>query len=215
METTSSFVNNTNMLLIIAGLALCLAIAAMAILFYVLASIKKHRKIQTKPSDTATMAKELAEKIDKEFDIRCKEIALAVLEEDRLSQQKSTTDAGSPAIQKQKEQQIETLPKATIYTSSHMFGEYSEMDRGFAVEDMRYDRSPRSQVEIRTITPEKAEFSILEDVDSSLISGLKACCMVDKGDWMDFRTIKTISNGSLELKGEVWVPVNKALVVLE
>ena len=99
--------------------------------------------------------------------------------------------------------------------SEHFYGEYDEQDKGFSVQDITSSRVARSQVEIDTVSPDRAEFSIIPDIDSSLVPGIKECCEMTKGEWTDYRTIRTEAKGILELKGDKWNIVEKAKIVLE
>ena len=216
METTSQFAANTEILLILALIAIVLSVIAVGLSFYTIISAGRQKKSHARPSSTAQEAKELAEKLDSDFESRCKRIARAVMDEDRLAQQKAAQAAAErAAAEKAAEPAVQSEPEKPTFVSAHFYGEYDEQDKGFSVQDITSSRVARSQVEIDTVSPDRAEFSIIPDIDSSLVPGIKECCEMTKGEWTDYRTIRTEAKGILELKGDKWNIVEKAKIVLE
>lgn len=216
METTSQIAPNTEMLLILALIAIVLSVIAVGLSIYTVISSGRQKKSHSRPSSTAQEAKELAEKLDQDFESRCKRIARAVMDEDRLAQQKAAQAAAKrAAAEKAAEPAVQSEPEKPSFVSEHFYGEYDEQDKGFSVQDITPSRVARSQVEIDTVSPDRAEFSIIPDIDSSLVPGIKECCEMTKGEWTDYRTIRTEAKGILELKGDKWNIVEKAKIVLE
>lgn len=216
METTSQFAANTEILLILALIAVVLSVIAVGLSFYAIITSGKQKKGHSRPSAAAQEAKELAEKLDSDFESRCKRIARAVMDEDRLAQQKAAQAAAErAAAEKAAEPAVQPEPEKPSFVTEHLYGEYDEQDRGFSVQDITSTKVARSQVEIDTLSPDRAEFSIIPDIDSSLVPGIKDCCEMTKGEWTDYRTIRTVAKGRLELKGDKWNIVEKAKIVLE
>ena len=212
METTSQIAPNTEMLLILALIAIVLSVIAVGLSIYTVISSGRQKKSHSRPSS----AKELAEKLDSDFESRCKRIAREVLDEDRLAQQKAAQAAAErAAAEKAAEPAVQPEPEKPSFVTEHLYGEYDEQDRGFSVQDITSTKVARSQVEIDTLSPDRAEFSIIPDIDSSLVPGIKDCCEMTKGEWTDYRTIRTVAKGRLELKGDKWNIVEKAKIVLE
>lgn len=216
METTSQIAPNTEMLLILALIAIVLSVIAVGLSIYTVISSGRQKKSHSRPSAAAQEAKELAEKLDSDFESRCKRIARAVMDEDRLAQQKAAQAAAErAAAEKAAEPAVQPEPEKPSFVTEHLYGEYDEQDRGFSVQDITSTKVARSQVEIDTLSPDRAEFSIIPDIDSSLVPGIKDCCEMTKGEWTDYRTIRTVAKGRLELKGDKWNIVEKAKIVLE
>lgn len=216
MESTILFEGNTELIMIVVLIAAVLSLVATVLSVWALTIVRKHHRGRTAPSTTARDAKNLADRLDSEFDERCRKVVLNVISEQRPEPQNIIVPAAENASAQDTSADLgQSEPEAPSFVPEHLFGEYSEQDKGFLAEDISHARGSRSQAEIDTISPVEAEFSIIPDVDSSIVSSLRDCCELEKGDWMNYRSIRTVSKGRLELKGNKWDIISKAKIILE
>ncbi len=199
----------TNIALILAIVALAIALISFGIAFYLLWVRMKKRA--SGPSKEAAEALSLAQDLDTGFEKRCRKIAGKMIKDELDSLMK----AAPVQEKKTPEVKVEEKPAKPVFVSQKFYGEFSDIDNGFFVEDMTPGRVARSQVVIETLTEDTAEFSIIPDVDKTLVSGIKECCKVEKGDWMEFNVIRTAAKGTIRLNGDIWNVIDKAAVILE
>ena len=207
---------NPDILLILVLVTIVLAVIALSVSLYLFFHMRGKEKSR-RPSEIARQALNLAEDIQKQFDNRCSKIVSEIIEKEKLTVKNNSTQhiEENRAESQEVEKQTVSEESVPVFVSEHMFGEYSDSDKGFLVEDMTNERTPRSQIEIDTISESKAEFSILPDVDASFISSVKSYCDLEKGDWMEYTRIRTVTKGALDRKGDIWHIERKASIVLE
>lgn len=109
--------------------------------------------------------------------------------------------------------QQEALEEASKpYVPKVFYATYKESVKGFALDFLTEDKKPKSTVVIKTLSDDKAEFSLVSDLTPTAFRGILDACEIVKGSQESYNVIKQIEPGELRLDDDAWVIVSKVKI---
>lgn len=202
--------------LILSGLAL---VAAVAVYLLGQKSLKSQvRQLDKRISQRKTELLELegrVSRIEKDIPGRVR----AALQEQQdlfMAEQERKMKALQEEVAAQEEairRQQEALEDASKpYVPKVFYATYKESVKGFALDFLTEDKKPKSTVIIKTLSDEKAEFSLVSDLTPTAFRGILDACEIVKGSPESYSVIELVEPGQLKLDDDAWVIVSKVKI---
>lgn len=98
------------------------------------------------------------------------------------------------------------------YESKIYYASYKESVKGFAEDFLSEDKKANSTAVITTLSDDKAEFSLVSDINPMAFRSILDACEVVKGTPENYNTIEVVEPGRLEKDEDAWVVVSKVKI---
>lgn len=98
------------------------------------------------------------------------------------------------------------------YVPKTYYATYKESVKGFALDFLTEDKKPKSTVVIKTLSDDKAEFSLVSDLTPTAFRSILDACEIVKGSQESYNVIELVEPGQLKLDEDAWVIVSKVKI---
>ena len=98
------------------------------------------------------------------------------------------------------------------YVPKIYYATYKESVKGFALDFLTEDKKPKSTVVIKTLSDDKAEFSLVSDLTPTAFRGILDACEIVRGSQESYNVIEQVEPGQLKLDDDAWVIVSKVKI---